>query len=71
MRDPSAASRRAPDVDNPGLQESIAAYQRLMDEIVPESQYWQGKRENVDQVVYLGNIVERAAARARERRHAT
>lgn len=60
--------RRVPDVDNPGLQAAIAAYQRLMDEIVPESQYWQGKREDVDRVAYLGNIIERAAARARAER---
>ncbi|WP_433240270.1 hypothetical protein [Actinomadura nitritigenes] len=37
-----------------------------MDEIVPESQYWRGKRENPERVAYLGNIIERAAARRRE-----
>ncbi|TDD83940.1 hypothetical protein [Actinomadura rubrisoli] len=50
------------------LQHAIAAYQLLMDEIVPESQYWQGKREDPDKIRYLGDIITRAAARARERR---
>ena len=49
------------------LAKALAAYQHLMDEVVPESQYFQGRRENVERTAYLGNIVERAAARQRER----
>ncbi|MWA02171.1 hypothetical protein F8568_017675 [Actinomadura sp. LD22] len=37
-----------------------------MDEIVPESQYWRGKRENPERIAYLGSIIERAAYRRRE-----
>ena len=48
------------------LQHAIAAYNVLMDEIVPASQYYQGKREDPEKVRYLGGIVERAAARRRE-----
>ncbi|TDD88345.1 hypothetical protein [Actinomadura rubrisoli] len=54
-----------------GLQKAIAAYQLLMDEIVPESQYYQGKRENPERIRYLGGIIERHAARERERRRTT
>ena len=48
------------------LQHASAAYQALMNEIVPESRYYQGKRECPEKVAYLGGIVERAAARRRE-----
>lgn len=48
------------------LQHAAAAYMALMDAIVPESQYWQGERPDVDKELYLGGIVERAAARKRE-----
>jgi len=48
------------------LQHAIAAYQALMNEIVPESRYYQGKRECPEKVRYLGGIVECAAARRRE-----
>ncbi|WP_141579643.1 hypothetical protein [Actinomadura sp. WMMA1423] len=46
---------------------ALAAYNLLMNEVVvPESQYWQGQREDVDRTAYLGDIVQRAAARERE-----
>jgi len=48
------------------LQHAIAAYQALLNEIVTESQYYQGKREDPEKVRYLGDIVERAAARRQE-----
>lgn len=48
------------------LAESLAAYNLLMDEIVTESQYYSGKREDPERIAYLGNIVQRAAARRRE-----
>ena len=41
------------------LARTLAAYERLMDEIVPESQYWQGKRQDDDKVAYLSGIIER------------
>lgn len=63
--------RRAPDWENPGLQEATAAYMRLMDEIVPESQYCKTtNRGDPDREAYLGDIIERAAARERERARA-
>ncbi|RFS86978.1 hypothetical protein D0T12_01590 [Actinomadura spongiicola] len=50
------------------LQFSLAAYMKLMDEvIVPASRYVRGA-EDVDRERYLGSIIERGAARARERR---
>lgn len=49
------------------LGEALAAYNLLMDAVVPESQYYQGKRENVDEIAAYGNIIERAEARQRER----
>lgn len=48
------------------LDHAIAAYNALMDEIVTESQYYRGVRENPERIAYLGSIVERAAARRRE-----
>ena len=48
------------------LQHAIAAYNALMNEVVTESQYYQGKREYPDKVAYLADIVERTAARRRE-----
>ena len=62
----SRRPRREPNLAEPGLAEALAAYEALMDTVVPESQYWQGKRPDVDKELYLGGIVERAAARARE-----
>ncbi|MEU9845743.1 hypothetical protein AB0C69_41860, partial [Actinomadura sp. NPDC048032] len=60
--------RHVPNLEEPGLQEAIAAYQRLMDSIVPESQYCKGVREEDPEAVRVyGDIIERAAARARER----
>jgi hypothetical protein len=49
------------------VQHAAAAYGALMNAIVPESQYNRGARENPDKIAYLGNIIERAAARRRER----
>jgi len=58
--------RRAPNWDEPGLQEAIAAYMRLMDEVVPESQYCKStNRGDVEREAWLGDIIERAAARRR------
>ncbi|MBT2207030.1 hypothetical protein [Actinomadura sp. NEAU-AAG7] len=56
--------------DPPTIQQAAAAYMVLMDNVVPESQYWQGKRENVDTTAYLGSIIERHAARKRAERRA-
>lgn len=65
----SSRGRRAPDLDDPGLTEALAAYMRLMDEVVTESQYCKTtNRGDPDREAYLGDIIERAAARARERR---
>jgi len=48
------------------LQEAIAAYMRLMDEVVPESQYCKStNRGDVEREAWLGDIIERAAARRR------
>lgn len=47
--------------------EALAAYNLLMDEVVTESQYYSGKRENADKIAAYGSIIERAAARQRER----
>jgi hypothetical protein len=39
-------------------------------EVVPESQYYLlGRREIPERIEYLGNIIERAAARTRARDH--
>ena len=66
--DAPARGRRAPDWDNPGSTEALAAYMRLMDTIVPESQYCrESNRGDPDHEAYLGDIIERAAARKRER----
>jgi hypothetical protein len=51
------------------LAEATAAYQHLMDEVVTESQYCR-RVENPERVAYLGNIIERADARQRERERA-
>lgn len=56
--------RRAPNWDEPGLAESLAAYMRFMDEVVTESQHCT-RVEDVDRLAYLGDIIERAAARRR------
>ena len=62
--------RRAPDWDDPGLTEALAAYMRLMDEVVTESQYCKAtNRGDVEREAWLGDIIERAAAREREARH--
>ena len=67
--DAPARGRRAPDWDNPGLQEATAAYMRLMDTIVPESQYCKStNRGDPDEQAWLGGIIERAAARERAER---
>lgn len=58
--------RPAPDWENPGLTEALAAYMRLMDTVVPESQYCKStNRGDPDEQAWLGDIIERAAARAR------
>lgn len=49
------------------LGEMLAAYNLLMDAIVPESRYWQGQREDPGEIAAYGNIIERAAARRRAR----
>lgn len=56
--------RRAPDWENPGLPEAWAAYMAFMDEVVTESQHCT-RREDPERLAYLGNIIERAAARGR------
>lgn len=59
-------SRPVPNIDEPGLQEAIAAYQLLMDEVVTESQHCT-RVEDSEKIRVYGGIIERAAARARER----
>lgn len=56
--------RRAPNWDEPGLAEAWAAYMRYLDEVVTESQYCT-RVEDHDRLEYLGDIIERAAARAK------
>ncbi|HEU5023916.1 MAG TPA: hypothetical protein VFV01_03245 [Spirillospora sp.] len=53
------------------LAAALGSYRRLMEqEIVPESQYYLlGRREIPERIEYLGNIIERAAARTRARDH--
>jgi len=46
------------------LMEAIAAYDLLLDEIGTVAR---PRQENPETVAYLGGIIERAAARARER----
>ncbi|HEY9371437.1 hypothetical protein [Streptomyces sp.] len=53
-----------------GLAMALAAFNLAMDEVVTESQYFQGRREDPERVAYLGDIIERAAARQRERERA-
>ncbi|MEV4000982.1 hypothetical protein [Actinomadura sp. NPDC049753] len=61
-----ASRRNRYDLDRPGLPEALAAYNAFLDEVVTESEH--GKRgENVDFIAACGDIIERAAARARER----
>lgn len=48
------------------LGEMLAAYTLLMDTVGPESRYYQGERGDPDRELYLGDIMERAAARRRE-----
>lgn len=60
-----SSSGRAPDWDNPGTMEALAAYTALMDVLATETQHHQGKREDLDEVTRLSQIVDRAAARAR------
>ena len=63
---PGPRGRRLPDWDNPGLTEALAAYMRLMDEVVTESQYCKAtNRGDIERELYLGDIIERAAARRR------
>ncbi|MFC6884921.1 MULTISPECIES: hypothetical protein [Actinomadura] len=49
------------------LGEALAAYERFMDAIVPASQYYRGRREDAEEVRVYGDIIQRAAARQRQR----
>jgi hypothetical protein len=49
------------------LGEMLGAYQALMDAIVPESQYWQGARQDDDRVARLSRTIEGGRARRRLR----
>ncbi|TMR41514.1 hypothetical protein [Actinomadura geliboluensis] len=50
----------------PDLPDRLAAYQALMDAIVPESAYWAGEREDAERVAFLADAVaDPAAARRR------
>ncbi|MGP4024377.1 hypothetical protein [Actinomadura sp. 3N407] len=60
------AERRALNLDEPGLPEALAAYMALMDEVVTESQHCT-RVEDADKIAAYGDIIERAAARRRER----
>ncbi|MFG1852170.1 hypothetical protein ACGFJT_10035 [Actinomadura geliboluensis] len=53
------------------LAAALGSYRQLMEqEVVPESQYYLlGRREIPERIEYLGNIIERAAARTRARDH--
>lgn len=44
----------------------VTAYSELLDAVVPESQYWQGEREDTDRVTRLSTAMDQAAARLRE-----
>jgi hypothetical protein len=58
--------RRAPDLDEPGLPEALAAYELFLNEIVTESQHGT-REENGDVIAACGDIIERAARRAEQR----
>ncbi|GAA1828368.1 hypothetical protein GCM10009735_74930 [Actinomadura chokoriensis] len=56
----------SPDPDNArDLASALGSYRRLMEqEVVPESQYYLlSRREAPERIEYLGNVIERAAAR--------
>ena len=57
--------RWRPNLEEPGLPEALAAYELFLDEVVTESQYGT-RQENVDVIAACGDIIERAAARARK-----
>ncbi|WP_433464355.1 hypothetical protein [Spirillospora sp. CA-128828] len=48
------------------LAKALAAYQHLMDEVVTESQHCT-RKEDPEKIRVYGDIIERAAARERER----
>ena len=47
------------------LPHRLAAYQALMDAVVPESAYWAGQREDADRVQLLAEAIEDPAAARR------
>ena len=51
----------------PGLPERLAAFEALMDAIVPESRYYQGEREDSDRMQLLADAVEDPASVLRQR----
>lgn len=64
---PSAGLNSSGGVRAPSLGEALAAFNAFLDEVATESQYHLlGKREDPDRLAYLGDIVQRAAARRRE-----
>ncbi|MFI0454282.1 hypothetical protein [Actinomadura sp. 6N118] len=53
------------------LCEALAAYNLLLDEVVTDKQYWLlGRRQDNNKIAAYGSIIERAAARQREREQA-
>lgn len=61
-----ATRRNRYDLDRPGLPEALAAFNAFLDEVVTESEHGT-REENVDVIAACGDILDRAAARARAR----
>ena len=54
-----------------GLAMALAAYNKWLDGVATETRYYLlGEREDIDEQEYLGDIIQRAAARQRERERA-
>ncbi|MEU4823113.1 hypothetical protein AB0H37_14680 [Actinomadura sp. NPDC023710] len=59
-----ASRRNRYDLENPGLPEALAAYTAFLDAVVTESGHGQ-REEDTDTIAACGDIIERAAERAK------
>lgn len=53
------------------LAEALAAFELIMDNCLTARRYWQGERTEHEGIRVWGDIIERAAARAREEQQDT
>ncbi|WP_433478133.1 hypothetical protein ACQPZP_14530 [Spirillospora sp. CA-142024] len=60
----SRRERRAANLAEPGLAEALAAFNAMLDEVVPESQLCTRVADE-DKIAAFGDIIERAAERAK------